>query len=388
MSFQPKLEQIQPDANQMQKIWELLHLAPYTPIEETNALYVEALKENISYHRKNNTFYDAYLTHYNFKVEDLKSIDVLDKVPFLHANFFKTNVVSTVKPEDSVFHATSSGTSGQKSQHFLDAWTNHAVFYISDVSQADNGFVSDELCNYLVFNFEPFTGLKSGTATTNQKMMQYAPGKAVNYALRSNGKQGHDFDSFGVVDQLIQYQKEGLPVRMLGFGSFLNFTIDKLKDLGYDSLPLNPNSRCLFGGGWKNHKDKEIPKAEFYQKIHDFFGIPLENIRDKYGSVEHPITYVECENHHLHTPTYERVIVRDVKTLEPLGYYKAGFAQLISPVITSMPSNSILMGDLITLYPAESCGCGRGTPYIEMLGRAGTSKNKSCAIAASEMLKR
>jgi len=36
----------------------------------------------------------------------------------------------------------------------------------------------------------------------------------------------------------------------------------------------------------------------------------------------------------------------------------------------------------------EECGCGIKTPYMEIIGRAGTSKGKSCAITASELLKR
>ncbi len=382
------LENYLPDQENMQHIWALLQKEPYATPQETDEVYVKALKEIIAWHRKHNDFYRKYLDYYDYNDEKIQSIEDLEKIPFLHANYFKTNVVSTAKEDQIVMHATSSGTTGQKSQHFVDKWTNHAVFYISDVSQEHNGFVSDELCNYLVFNYEPFSGFKTGTATTNQKMMQYAPGKDIAYALRYNGTAGHEFDSFGMVDKLLQFQQEGLPVRMLGFAAFLNFTIDKLKDLGYDSLPLNPGSRCLFGGGWKNHKDKELPKSDFYRKINEFFGIPLENIRDKYGSVEHPISYVECSEHHLHIPAYERVIVRDVTTLKPLPYGEPGFAQLISPVITSMPSHSILMGDLIVMHPAGSCSCGRPAPWMEILGRAGTSKNKSCAIAASEMLKR
>lgn len=383
-----ELKALLPDEKNMENIWNLLQLNPYSPLEESDDLYIKALKEVMRYHRTHNPFYKDYLDYYQFDIEKINSVSDLKDVPFIHANFFKTNVISTVKPSEAVLHVTSSGTTGQKSQHFLDSWTNEIIFYISDLSQVENDFVSNEKCNYLIFNFEPFTGFKTGTATTNQKMMNYAPAEQINYALRYNGHQGHDFDSFGVVDKLIEYQKEGLPVRMLGFAAFLNFAIDQLKDFGYDELPLHPDSHCLFGGGWKNHKDKELPKDIFYDKIVDFFKIPLQNIRDKYGSVEHPITYVECDQHHLHIPTYERVVVRDVKTLEPVEYGKPGFAHLISPVITSMPSHSILMGDLIILHEPNSCKCGKATPWIEIAGRAGTSKNKSCAIAASEMLKR
>ena len=388
MIYTPKLEKWLPVANRMENIWQLMQFAPYTDHQETDDTYIQALRENIAYHYAHNDFYRAFLDGHRFSPEQLRTIADLPAVPFIHANFFKYHVVTTASKEQVVRQVTSSGTSGQKSQHFLDRWTEHVVWHIADVSQLANGFPSEVPCNYLMFNYEPYVGFKTGSAITNQRMMRYAPVKSVHYALRINGHGGYDFDRFGVVDRLLQFQQEGAPVRMMGFAAFLNFTIDKLKSLGHEELPLHPDSRCLFGGGWKNHQDKEIPKAEFYDKIHRFFHIPLKNIRDKYGSVEHPVSYVECEQQHLHIPSFERVIVRDVKTLAPLPYGEIGFAQLISPVITSMPSHSILMGDLISLHPPESCACGRNTPWISVEGRAGTSKNKSCAIAASEILMR
>jgi hypothetical protein len=45
------------------------------------------------------------------------------------------------------------------------------------------------------------------------------------------------------------------------------------------------------------------------------------------------------------------------------------------------------MGDMATLHEAHTCSCGLNTPYFRILGRAGISKNKSCAVAASELLK-
>ncbi|MDD3459432.1 MAG: hypothetical protein PHO74_08170, partial [Weeksellaceae bacterium] len=151
-----------PDEKNMEAIWELLQLNPYAPLEESNDLYIKALKELIHYHYHKNPFYRNYLDYYQFNIEQLQSIDDLPKVPFIHANFFKTNVISTVDTSEAVLHATSSGTTGQKSQHFVDKWTSEAIFYISDVSQMENGFVSDKKCNYLVFNYEPFTGFKTG----------------------------------------------------------------------------------------------------------------------------------------------------------------------------------------------------------------------------------
>ncbi|MCB0368958.1 MAG: hypothetical protein KDD45_05760, partial [Bdellovibrionales bacterium] len=116
-------------------------------------------------------------------------------------------------------------------------------------------------------------------------------------------------------------------------------------------------------------------------------GIPNERLRDGFGSVEHCIPYVECKNHHFHAPVYSKILIRDLYSLKSLGYGQQGFLQFISPYITSVPANSVLMGDLAVLHPYQECGCGIKTDWFEILGRAGVSKNKSCAIAAAELLK-
>ena len=116
-------------------------------------------------------------------------------------------------------------------------------------------------------------------------------------------------------------------------------------------------------------------------------GIPNHRLRDGFGSVEHCIPYIECREHRFHVPIYSKVLIRDLKTLENVGYGNPGFLQFISPYITSAPANAVTMGDLAILNMGDTCGCGLKTDWFEVLGRAGISKNKSCAIAAAELLK-
>jgi hypothetical protein len=44
------------------------------------------------------------------------------------------------------------------------------------------------------------------------------------------------------------------------------------------------------------------------------------------------------------------------------------------------------MGDLASLHQADTCPCRLQTPYFVVHGRAGVSKNKSCAVAAAELI--
>ena len=352
--------------------------------EGSSEIFLEAMKECLSHHVENNEFF-AKLTE---EKGDIKSEEDLEKLAFIHANLFKEYEILSVPMEDIVEHATSSGTSGQKSQMFFDKDSfdfgnsmirNEFRYY---------GFLSDEPTNYLLFTYEPAQVSKDlGTAKTDIGLLEYAPVNETFFALRYNGE-GHDFDVYGTINALEEYEKQGLPVRIFGFPSFLYFTVKQMKDTGHRPLKLNTKSMTMLGGGWKGYADKQIKKEELYALVEEMLGIPEQNCRDGYGSTEHSVPYFECPNHHFHIPVYSRMFIRDVETLKPLPYNTPGFANFVTPHLLSVPAVSVLMGDMAVLHAPEECGCGIKTPYMEIIGRAGTSKAKSCAITASELLKR
>jgi hypothetical protein len=70
-----------------------------------------------------------------------------------------------------------------------------------------------------------------------------------------------------------------------------------------------------------------------------------------------------------------------------LEFGRPGFLNFISPLVSSMPLSSVIMGDLAVLKDGAKCGCGIATPYFEVIGRAGDAKSKGCALAASEYMK-
>jgi hypothetical protein len=251
------------------------------------------------------------------------------------------------------------------------------------------GFNAPEtLCNYIIYGHEIPEDSKLGTANTDKRITKYAKINELEIALKQDGRGGYEFDVFGMIRALERYAEQGLPVRILGFPSFFYFTLEQMRDLGKKKLKLHPESATVFGGGWKGYAGKQISKDELYRLGEELLGIPNHRFCDGFGSVEHSVPYLECKKHHFHVPTWSRVFIRDVKTLEVLPFGKPGFLHFVSPYITCAPAHSIIMGDMAVLHPAEACGCGIETPFFEILGRAGTSKNKSCAIAAAELLKR
>jgi len=353
----------------------------------TSELFLNSMREIVEWHIEHNDFYAKFLKAQNFCVRQIKTESDLHKIPPIHANFFKSYEALSVPREDIVVHVTSSGTGGQKSQMFFDkpSWDFGQGMIKSTLNYF--GFISNEPTNYILYTYEPAPDNKMGTAKTDEGLLQYAPVNKVAYALKNNGTD-YDFDNYGIMEALKDYEKDGLPVRIFGFPSFMYFTLKQMKDMGMKPLKLNKNSMTLFGGGWKGHSDKQISKQELYKLAEEMLGIPENRCRDGYGSTEHSVPYFECPHHRFHIPIFSRMYIRDFKTLEPLAFGKTGFASFITPHLSSVPAVSVLMGDKAVMYEGEKCGCGIKTPFMEILGRAGTAAAKSCAISASELLKR
>lgn len=354
----------------------------------SSEIFMEAMRDCLKHHTDNNEFFRHYMEKSGFDYNQLRTEADLEKIPFIHANFFKKYEVLSVEREKIVEYATSSGTSGQKSQMFFDQDTFDFGNSMIKNEFRYYGFLSDKPTNYLLFTYEPAQTSKNlGTAKTDMGMLSYAPVNETFFGLRFNGV-GHDFDVYGTIRALEEYEEQGLPVRIFGFPSFLYFTVKQMKDTGHHPLHLNKESMTMLGGGWKGYADKQIQKTELYAMVEEMLGIPESNCRDGYGSTEHSVPYFECPKHHFHIPVYSRMFIRDVETLKPLPYGEAGFANFITPHLLSVPAVSVLMGDMAVMHSHEECGCGIKTPFMEIIGRAGTSKSKSCAITASELLKR
>jgi phenylacetate-coenzyme A ligase PaaK-like adenylate-forming protein len=354
--------------------------------EGSEELFLEAMRESIMHHSTYCEFYEKLLKKNNFSVEQLKTIEDCEKIPTIPAHFFKYHEVLSAKKEDIVVHATSSGTQGEKSQIFLDKSSIKLGTKMAIQAMKYHGFISIIPTNYLILGYEPKEGNKMGNVKVALGMTRLAPAKEKVFALRALGDR-YEIDYFGILNALKRFNAQRLPVRILGFPSYLYMILKTMKEAGMKPLKLNKKSLVLTGGGWKKYDDIMIDKKELHKMVEEFLGIPAENCRDFYSAVEHSVAYPECKNHNMHVPIWSRVIIRDVKNLEPLDFNEPGFLSFISPLVSSMPISSIVMGDMAVLREGKDCGCGITTPYFEVLGRAGTAKVRSCAVAASEYMK-
>ncbi|MEW1910388.1 acyl-protein synthase [Kitasatospora sp. NPDC085895] len=375
-----------PDPAALAHLQQLCDLAdPYAAGPDADALFAAAMAETNAWHAQRSPFLRSLLAGPAETPAPTVGADV--RTPLVHANFFKRHEVLSIPREEVFLHLTSSGTTGQKSQMFFDTWTiRSAQRMVARIFDHYGWITPDQPVNYLLYSYEPAPRLKLGTSFTDNYLCDFAPAHRTAHALRHTGS-GHEFDVHGCIEALQRYAEEGLPVRILGFPAFLHFTLERMRALGLPPLQLPAGSLVLLGGGWKGHTDRQIGKDAFHAAVTEQLGIPSDRIRDTFGSVEHCVPYIECGHHRLHAPVWSRVAVRDTRTLEPLPYGEPGFLHLVSPYITSVPAQSVVMGDLASLHPGDACPCPLATPWFTVHGRAGTSRNRTCAAAAAELLK-
>lgn len=376
-----------PNVDELKNVQKLCdQINPYDNFMESDELFLKAMKEITLWHMEKSSFYNKLAASQNFSIEKVKSVEDCLKIPHLWAHFFKGNEILSIPPSKVFLHLTSSGTTGQKSQIFFDEWTIRSAQRMVDwIFEKYDWVTPEQKCNYVLFSYQTEESSKLGTAYTDNFLCKYAPVNEVFTALKLTGNGGHEFDCFGTIEAFKRFSDQGLPVRLFGFPAFFYFALQRMKQLGLPPLKFHKDSLVFLGGGWKGNADKQIEKKDLYNLAEEMLGIPNERLRDGFGSVEHCIPYVECAQHEFHVPIWSRVFIRDVETLKPLGFNKKGFLHFISPYITSMPAHSVIMGDMASLH--EKCLCGQEAPYFKIHGRAGITKNKSCALAASELLK-
>ncbi|MBP5604052.1 MAG: acyl-protein synthetase, partial [Ruminiclostridium sp.] len=247
------------------------------------------------------------------------------------------------------------------------------------------GILSSHPCNYIIFGFEPNMSNHTAIAKTAFGYTLLAPAVSRTYALKyRNGEYKPDLE--GVAAAFRRNERSKFPTRTIGFPAYTWFTLKLMEERSmYVKLPQG--SKIMLGGGWKQFYREQVDKREMYALAKKMLDIDEDNIIESYGAAEHPILYCDCKYHHFHIPVYSRVIIRDVRTLEPLENGKMGLVNLITPMVRGTPILSVVTDDLGILHDGEECGCGVKSPFLEIIGRAGFTDIKTCAAGAEEILR-
>ena len=353
-------------------------------IEGTEALFFRAMLENVRHHISRCPEYAAILERQGFSPDCLRGPEDLYKIPPLTTLYLKRHTLYSAREKRLMFKSTTSGTSGRVSVMGLDWPSSLRGLGMILTTFFTHKLVSPRLTNYIVLGYQLAKRNKIGAVRTAYATTFAAPARHREFALRDTGE-AYELNLDGLRRALIAYERQQRPVRFIGFPAYFMFLLKELQNNGV-RLRLHPKSLVLLAGGWKQFFTERLEKPELYALSEEVLGVGASRIREFFGAVEHPIAYFDCPNHHFHVPLYSRVIIRDVNTLEPVGYGTPGLLNLLTPMVTSMPFSSVITDDLATLHPGDACGCGITSPYFEVHGRVGMADIKTCAANATELL--
>jgi len=356
----------------------------YSPA--TSKAFCAAMRAALAFQGKRAPVLKALYKAEGFDPASIRSERDIEKIPFIFVSALKERDLTTLPYSKIVLELKSSGTSGQRSRMQLDkgslmrvrrmAWQVFEGLGLTDLGRAHD---------YICFTYDPEVAKDLGTAWTDKLLSGFTKKGDIFYTFRwSKAKNDFYFDIDGAVLAMKKFEDAGGLVRLVGFPAFALKLTEEFKSRFGRYPKLNPGSTVVTGGGWKTLADEAMDKKVYRKILADNLGIPVQNVRDLFGMVEHGVPYVDCRLGNFHVPNYGRIIARHPGTLEPLGYNKTGLLQFITPYLTSYPSLSVQSSDFGLLR--SKCACGLSGPVLELKGRAGVTKLKGCAISAATML--
>ncbi len=367
----------------LQKLFEIENA--YCNTDECNEIFFYAIKEAFQFHYSNCETYRKICEMEDFTPDNLQSHSDIPHIPHIMVNAFKWYTLKSMPDEKITFEFTSSGTSGQKSHILWDEESKKRQTLMRENIMKTLGLVSHEEVNYLIFAYAPEVSEKKGAAYAHQMYSTFAPAKEKFFAIRGNKYGMPFFDGEGVINKLLEYSKDEIPIRIIGFPAFIHEALTTMKERNI-RLKFHEESLIITAGGWKDKEEKKIPIEVFKEEIETYLGIPGSRLRDIYGFVEHGVPYITCSKGHFHIPIYSRAFARKPGSLELLPPGEKGLLHVITPYNLAQPSLSVLSTDYVKIH--KNCGCGIETDYIELLGRAGVKKHHGCALTATELLKK
>lgn len=350
----------------------------------TEQLFLSAVRENCAYHYRHCREYRQLLKRSGFRPGQLESCRDMRRLPVLPTLFFKRHAIHSIAPERTWLKTTSSGTSGAASQVNFDGGALVCGLGMVARTVSRRGLLSLKPARYVIFGYEPHRDNRTAVAKSTWGATFFAPPFSRDYALIYRQGQ-YILNLEHVTERLCRYSHGALPVRILGFPSYAYFAMRQMAERGI-VLTLPKGSKMILSGGWKQFEGLKADKRVLYELANRVLGIEEKDIVEFFSAAEHPVLYCDCGKHHFHVPVYSRVIIRDIKTMEPLGYGRPGLVNLITPMIKAVPVLSVMTDDVGVLHEGRECGCGLDVPYLELLGRAGVKDIRTCAAGARDIL--
>jgi hypothetical protein len=374
-----------------------------------------------------NPYYQELVEKQNFKIDSLNKLNDLATIPYLPATIFKESHTMFEKllkiplksPKFGTWNVSSCTTGDSslvgRSKEDIELLASMTIKCIYDFIPIPN----DQWFNTISFNFSPsvkflnriamrYTKVRPvklygsilheiSTRMSNPKfLIKFFIFKAFRQIIARRSLVGaFGINSKYVINKIHKNQEKPIEKQKnISFGgslqllhSFMNEYM-KGKNLRFD-LPESVVSTG--GGGWNGHKSQlkypPIDKTQFIGDCVEFFGTKTDRITDMYGFTETPIVFGShwSEKHNdfiFHCPPQARIIIRDLRTSEPLkSPGDQGFLEVLTPFgVACSVNHAISIDDVVQLVAKNKCPeCGYEGDAFIVGGRISDGEGLGCS---------
>ncbi len=196
--------------------------------EETDPLFIRAVKKNINFHRMHCKEYSKILNANNYNPKDIRKISDLYKIPPIPTLYLKKHTMKSIADKKMLIKATSSGTKGKKSHIGFDGKALYYGFHMVMATAGYHKLLSPKPTNYIMLGYEPNKSNHTVVSKTALGATFFAPALKREYALKYI-KGEYRLDIKGLKKALLSYSRQPLPVRLIGFPAYMYYFLLELK---------------------------------------------------------------------------------------------------------------------------------------------------------------
>ena len=349
-------------------IEKIFKLSPFNLDKKARAkLFKNRIEFLTRFHYQNCLIYKGILKNLNFKFSKKTN---LDSYPMLPVRVFKNFELISVIKKKIVKKLVSSGTSGERSQIYLDKI--NAKNQVRVLKNIVATILGEERLPMLIIDQNPKILNRSTFSAKIAAIYGFSIfGKDHNFLINEKGK--IDYKKLNIF--LKKYSEKNFFI--FGFTSQIySFLIKELKT---ELIKKDfKNGILLHGGGWKKMEDLKINNKSFKSKL--LKKINLKKIYNYYGLVEQTGSiFVDCNKcGNFITSAYSDVLVRDEKfNLAKKG--ESGLIQLLSLIPSSYPGHNILTEDIGEIVDEDHSHCGMKGKSFKVHGRAKEAEVRGCS---------
>ena len=297
---------------------------------------------------------------------NLKLINSIDELPFLSVNLFKETNITSISEAERFKTLNSSGTSGKKSQIFLDKITSH--LQQETLVKITKNFIGNKRYPMLIIENEKILKKNKAFSARTAAILGFSIfGKEKCFALNDKLL----IDNKKINSFLQKYKDE--TILIFGF----TFQIWKYLALTKNNLYIKNNCIVLHGGGWKKMTDNKVNESKFKNEL--IKKINLTKLINYYGMVEQVGSiFMQCPEGYFHCSNMSDIIIRN-ENFNSLPIKHKGMIQMLSLLPLSYPGHNILTEDLGIVHGEDNCKCGRSGKYFSILGRIPSSEVRGCS---------